>query len=63
MGLIYQVPFTVPATPPVELAHAANFEEFDGLTTPTTNNTNASRFGTTYGCLLYTSDAADDYSV
>jgi len=49
MGLIYQVPFTVPATPPVELAHAANFEEFDGLTTPTTNNTNASRFGTTYG--------------
>lgn len=49
MGLIYQVPFTVPATPPVELAHAANFEEFDGLETPRTNNTNQSNFGIEFG--------------
>lgn len=49
MGLLHSVPFMVPATPPVELAHAANFEEFDGLTTPTTNNTNLGNFGIEYG--------------
>ena len=49
MGLIYQVPFTVPAVPPAELAHAPNFEEFDGLTTPATNNTNLGDFGIEYG--------------
>ena len=49
MGLLYSVPFTVPAVPPSEMAHAANFEEFDGLTLPRTNNTGGTPEGTDYG--------------
>jgi len=50
MGLLYvSSPAMVPTRPPAEDAHAANFERFDGLEIPTTNNTEAGNFGTTYG--------------
>jgi hypothetical protein len=50
MGLLFyaQAP-TVPTQPPIELAIAENFQEFDGLNVPATNNTGEQPFGTPYG--------------
>jgi len=51
MGLLYvttNLP-VVPGEAPAELAHAANFERFDGLEVPTTNNRDANQLGTPYG--------------
>jgi len=51
MGLLYvttPIP-VVPGAAPAELAHAQNFERFDGLEVPTTNNRDANQLGTTYG--------------
>lgn len=48
MGLLYvTTPLpVVPGAAPAELAHAENFERFDGLELPTTNNTDQGLFGT-----------------
>ena len=51
MGLLY-VTTAIPVIPghaPVDVAHAANFERFDGLELPTTNNTDENPLGTNYG--------------
>jgi len=50
MGMLYyaQAP-VVPRTPPVELNHAYNFQEFDGLETPLGNAPGEVSFGTNYG--------------
>ena len=51
MGLLYvTTPFpVVPGEAPAELAHAANFERFDGLEIPDTAGRDQNQLGTTYG--------------
>jgi len=51
MGLLYvttPIPI-VPGQAPAELAHASNFERFDGLEIPTTAGRDENQLGTAYG--------------
>jgi hypothetical protein len=50
MGLLYtQSAPQVPTEPYPDLAHAPNFQRFDGLTLPETSGTNENQLGTNFG--------------